>query len=377
MLFLIIFVKFYSKNALTSRIMLYYLIKRILLIFPTLFFIMLINFAIIQLAPGGPVEQFINNMKTHNSSAEISSSTLNNIEQSFIENSADLSAVDQEIIAKIKAEYGFDQPFWTRFFSMLKKFIIFDFGESFYQDKKVSSLIIEKLPVSISLGLFTTLLIYFISIPLGIKKALNDGSKFDVVTSFLVSIGHAIPSFLFAILLIILFASGNFLKIFPIRGLVSDNFAELSFFAKILDYFHHLVLPIIAMVIGGFASLTFFVKNSFSEEINKQYVLTAYAKGLDDKKILYHHIFRNAMMLIIAGIPSAFIAILFTGAMLIEIIFSLDGLGLMGYKAAISRDYPVMFATLYFFTFLGLIVNIISDITYKLVDPRINFDKQT
>ncbi len=356
-----------------------YIIKRILLIFPTLFFIMLVNFAIIQAAPGGPVEQFLAKLNHESKvSGEVSSSNLIN---SKIITSTDGSqksygaaSVDPEIVAKIKKLYGFDLPFWPRFWLMLKKMLVFDFGESFYQDKKVVDLVLEKLPVSISLGFWTTLLVYLISIPLGIKKAIRDGSKFDVWSSFFVSFCHAIPGFLFAILLIILFAGGNFLAIFPMRGLVSANFAELGFFAKIADYFWHLTLPIIAMTIGGFASLTFFVKNSFIEEINKQYVLTAYAKGLSDNKVLYGHIFRNALMIIIAGIPSAFIGILFTGAMLIEIIFSLDGLGLLGYESAMSRDYPVMFASLYFFTLMGLVVNIISDLTYKLVDPRVKFD---
>jgi microcin C transport system permease protein len=258
---------------------------------------------------------------------------------------------------------------------MIKKFLLFDFGTSFYQDRKVIDLVFEKLPVSISLGLWSTLLIYLISIPLGIKKAVNDGSKFDVASSVAISIGHAIPAFLFAILLIVLFAGGNFLNIFPLRGLVSEGFAQMNWWQKIIDYFWHLVLPITAIVIGGFASLTFFVKNSFIEEINKQYVLTAYAKGLNQNQVLYFHIFRNAMMIVIAGIPAAFIGILFTGSMLIEIIFSLDGLGLLGYESAISRDYPVMFGTLYIFTLIGLVVNIISDLTYKLVDPRINFSR--
>ena len=258
---------------------------------------------------------------------------------------------------------------------MMKKFITFDFGESFYQDRKVLDLIFDKLPISISLGLWTTLLIYLISIPLGIKKAINDGSKFDISSSSLVIFLHAIPSFLFAILLIIIFAGGNFLNIFPLRGLVSENFHQLNFAEKILDYFWHLTLPIIAMTIGGFASLTFFCKNSFIEEINKQYVLSAYAKGLNQRQVIYRHIFPNAMMIVIAGIPAALIGIIFTSSMLIEVIFSLDGLGLLGYEAALSRDYPIMFATLYIFTLLGLLTNIISDFTYKIVDPRINFQK--
>ncbi len=356
-----------------------YIAKRILLIFPTLFFIMLLNFAIIQTAPGGPVEQFLAKLN-HESKAVSEAGQVDVMMQNRALNTVgdskykDSQGVDAEIIAKIQKLYGFDLPFWPRFWLMIKKFAMFDFGDSFYQDKKVTDMVLQKLPVSISLGLWTTLLIYLISIPLGIKKALQDGSKFDLWTSVAVSVGHAIPAFLFAILLIILFAGGNFLAIFPLRGLVSDGFAQMPWWQKILDYFWHLALPITAMVTGGFASLTFFCKNSFLEEINKQYVLTAYAKGLTQKQVLYNHVFRNAMMIVIAGIPAAFISILFTGSMLIEIIFSLDGLGLMGYEAALSRDYPVMFGTLYFFTLIGLVVNIISDMTYKLVDPRINFD---
>ena len=259
---------------------------------------------------------------------------------------------------------------------MLKKYLFFDFGDSFYQDKKVIDLVLEKMPVSISLGIWTTLLVYLVSIPLGIKKAVLNGSKFDITTSLMVIIGYAIPSFLFAILLIILFAGGNFFDIFPLRGLVSDNFADLSWYNKILDYLWHMFLPVLSMVIGGFASLTFLCKNSFLEEINKQYVITARAKGLSNNRVLYGHIFRNAMLIIVAGFPAALIGIFFTGSMLIEIIFSLDGLGLLGFEAAISRDYPVMFGTLYFFTLLGLIVAIISDLTYKLIDPRIDFENR-
>jgi len=284
--------------------------------------------------------------------------------------------IDEELILKIEKTYGFDKLLWQRFFDMLKKYLVFDFGDSFYQDKKVTDLVLEKLPVSISLGLWTTLLVYLISIPLGIKKAVRNGSKFDIWSSLVIIIGYAIPSFLFAILLIILFAGGNFFDIFPLRGLVSSNFSELNWHQKIADYLWHMCLPILAMVIGGFAGLTFLCKNSFLEEINKQYVLTARAKGLKENKILYGHVFRNAMLIIIAGFPSAVIGILFTGAMLIEIIFSLDGLGLLGFEAAISRDYPVIFATLYFFTLLGLIMSIIGDLTYRLIDPRIDFESR-
>lgn len=357
-----------------------YFLKRFLLIIPTLFVIMLLNFLVIQTAPGGPVEQFIAKLNhTTQIGGEVSSQ--DQIHSSSVNFSSDSNlkyrgsnGVDPEILAKIEKLYGFDLPLWKRFWLMIKKFMVFDFGVSFYQDKKVTDLIWQKLPVSISIGLWNTLLIYLISIPLGIKKAINDGSKFDIVSSSVIIIGHAIPSFLFAILLIVLFAGGNFYSIFPLRGLVSQNFSELNWWHKITDYLWHMTLPVIAMVVGGFASLTFFCKNSFIEEINKQYVLTAYAKGLNQKSVLYKHVFRNAMMIVIAGIPTALIAILFSSSMLIEVIFSLDGLGLMGYEAAISRDYPVIFGTLYFFTLIGLIGSIISDFTYKLIDPRVNFD---
>jgi len=363
-----------------KTLMFFYFTKRVLLIIPTLFIVMLINFMIIQTAPGGPVERFLAQINHTKVSGEVSSGGVIDIKNFNSDSSSSLkyqgaSGVDPEIISKIEKLYGFDLPLWQRFWLMVKKFATFDFGDSFYQDKKITTLILEKLPISISIGLWTTLLVYLISIPLGIKKAINDGSKFDLWSSSLVIFFHTIPSFLFAILLIVLFSGGNFLNIFPLRGLVSENFQELNWWQKIGDYFWHMTLPIIAMVIGGFASLTFFVKNSFIEEINKQYVLSAYAKGLNQNQVLYRHVFRNAMMIVIAGLPSALIAILFTSSMLIEVIFSLDGMGFMGYEAALSRDYPVMFATLYIFTLLGLITNIISDLTYKIVDPRINFNK--
>ncbi len=341
---------------------------------------MLVNFLIIQAAPGGPVEQFISKLNhTTQIKGEIAPQNFSLNSSQDISTNSNLKyrgsvGVDPEIILKIEKLYGFDLPLWQRFWLMIKKFILFDFGVSFYQDKKVTELIWQKLPVSISIGLWSTLLIYLISIPLGIKKAVKDGSKFDIWSSSVIIIGHAIPSFLFAIFLIVLFAGGNFWSIFPLRGLVSENFHDLNWWQKIIDYFWHMTLPISAMVIGGFASLTFFCKNSFLEEINKQYVLTAYAKGLNQKSVLYKHVFRNAMMIIIAGFPATMVGILFTGSMLIEIIFSLDGLGLLGYEAAISRDYPVIFGTLYFFTLIGLITSIISDFTYRIIDPRVNFD---
>ena len=361
--------------------MLHYFLKRIFLIIPTVFVIMLINFMIIQTAPGGPVERFLALMNHTKVSGEAANGALDISQIKNFQSDSNLkyqgsSGVDPEIIKKIEKLYGFDLPLSQRFFLMVKKFLRFDFGDSFYQDKKVTDLIWDKLPVSISIGLWSVLLTYLISIPLGIKKAIKDGSKFDVWTSGLVIFLHAIPSFLLAIFLVVIFCGGNFLHIFPLRGLVSQNFAELSWWQKIADYLWHLILPITAMIVGSFASLTFFCKNSFIEEINKQYVLAAYAKGLSQRKVLYHHVFRNAMLIVIAGLPAALISIFFTSSMLIEVIFSLDGLGLLGYEAALSRDYPVMFATLYIFTLLGLAMNIISDLTYKIIDPRINFDKK-
>ena len=361
-----------------------YIVKRLLLVPPTLLIILLVNFIIIQTAPGGPIEKLLSQI-SHNSQNisesaladvnDYSSSLALNSDSSAIIKYQGANGVDKEMIEKLEKDYGFDKPIWQRFYIMLVKYLQFDFGQSFYQDKDIIDLIIEKLPVSLSLGIWSALLVYLISIPLGIKKAVQDGTRFDISTSAIIIFLHAIPSFLFAILLIILFAGGNFFNIFPMRSLVSDNFHELGPLDKILDYMWHMFLPILSMIIGGFASLTFFVKNSFIEEINKQYVLSAYAKGLSQKKILYRHIFRNAMLIIIAGIPAALISILFTSSMLIEVIFSLDGLGRLGYEAALSRDYPLIFASLYIFTLLGLITNIVTDLTYKLVDPRINFDK--
>ena len=360
-----------------------YLIRRSLLIIPTLFGIMLLNFIIIQFAPGGPVENTIAKIQGIDVGAteRVSGGTQDNLttqERLPTSNSkyVGTQGLDPEIIAEIERMYGFDKPPHIRFVKMIKNYLTFDFGESFFQDKKVIDLVKEKLPVSISLGLWTTLLVYLISIPLGIYKAVNDGRKFDIWSSVVVVIGNAIPSFLFAILLIIIFSGGKYFDLFPLRGIVSDNWSELNGFEKILDYLWHLVLPITALVIGGFASLTMLTKNSFLDQINQQYVLTARAKGNTENKILYGHVFRNAMLIVIAGFPTAFIGILFTGALLIEIIFSLDGLGLLGFEAAINRDYPVMFASLYFFTLLGLIMNILGDLTMTLVDPRIDFEKR-
>jgi len=344
---------------------------------------MLLNFIIIQFAPGGPVENTIARLQGIDVGAteRVSGGNQDAIDtqNNFISSNnkyVGAQGLDPKIIEEIEKMYGFDKPAHIRFFIMIKNYLTFDFGNSFFQDRKVIDIVLEKLPVSISLGLWTTLLIYLISIPLGIYKAVNDGKKFDIWSSVVVIIGNAIPSFLFAILLIILFAGGRYLDIFPLRGITSDNWDELNNLDKILDYMWHLALPIFSLVIGGFASLTMLTKNSFLDQINLQYVLTARSKGNTENKILYGHIFRNAMLIVIAGFPTAFISILFTGALLTEIIFSLDGLGLLGFEAAINRDYPIMFATLYFFTLLGLFMNIIGDLAMTFVDPRIDFDKR-
>ncbi len=363
-----------------------YLLRRLLLIIPTLFGIMLINFAVVQIVPGGPVEQMIAQMT--GTAIESTARFSGNAEGESLENFniEDLSkseskykgsqGLDPDIIKEIEIMYGMDKPAHQRFFNMIKDYIVFDFGESFFRDQKVISLVIDKLPVSISLGLWTTILVYLISIPLGIRKAIKDGSKFDIVTSTIVTIGYAIPNFLFAVILIVFFAGGRFYDIFPLRGLVSENFEELNFLSQIKDYFWHLTLPLIAMLVSGFAGLTFLTKNSFLDQINQQYVMTARAKGLTERKVLYGHVFRNAMLIVIAGFPSAFIGILFSSSLFIEVIFSLDGLGLLGYEAALTRDYPVIFATLYFFSLLGLVMGIIGDFMYSVIDPRIDFESR-
>ena len=363
-----------------------YLIRRILLIFPTLFGIMLINFAVIQIVPGGPVEQMIAQMTgtAVESTARFSGGGEGELSSNFDTSSFDngdskyrgAQGLDPDIIKEIEIMYGMDKPAHERFFKMLKSYISFDFGESFFRDQKVTSLVLDKMPVSISLGLWTTLLVYLISIPLGIRKAIKDGSRFDIISSSIVTIGYAIPNFLFAVILIVFFAGGRFYDIFPLRGLVSENFEELSLISKIIDYFWHLALPLTAMIVSGFAGLTFLTKNSFIDQINQQYVMTARAKGLSEKKVLYGHVFRNAMLIVIAGFPSAFIGILFSSSLFIEVIFSLDGLGLLGYEAALTRDYPVIFATLYFFSLLGLVMGIIGDFMYSLIDPRIDFESR-
>ena len=363
-----------------------YLVRRVILIFPTLFGIMLINFAVIQIVPGGPVEQMIAQMTgtAVESTARFSGGGEGELNSSFEASSFDdadskyrgAQGLDPDIIKEIEVMYGMDKPAHERFFKMLKSYIFFDFGESFFRDQKVTSLVLDKMPVSISLGLWTTLLVYLISITLGIRKAIKDGSQFDIISSSIVTIDYAIPNFLFSVILIVFFAGGRFYDIFPLRGLVSENFEELNILSQIKDYFWHLTLPLIAMIVSGFAGLTFLTKNSFIDQINQQYVMTARAKGLSERKVLYRHVFRNAMLIVIAGFPSAFIGILFSSSLFIEVIFSLDGLGLLGYEAALTRDYPVIFATLYFFSLLGLIMGIIGDFMYSLIDPRIDFESR-
>lgn len=352
-----------------------YILRRLLLIIPTLLGIMVVNFLIVQAAPGGPVEQMLAQIQGHDVSAtvRISGSSSDAATQG---ESRGRQGLDPELVRKIEKMYGFDKPAHQRLFDMLVNYSRFDFGDSFFRNASVIDLIKEKMPVSLSLGIWSTLIIYLISIPLGIKKAVSHGSRFDLWSSAMIIISYAIPGFLFAIILIVLFAGGSYFDLFPLRGLTSSDFSELSATEKILDYFWHLALPLTAYTIGGFATLTMLTKNSFLDEINKQYVITARAKGLEEKQVLYGHVFRNGMLIIIAGFPSAFLSMFFTGSMLIEVIFSLDGLGLLGFEAAINRDYPVLFGTLFIFTLMGLIMKLISDLVYILVDPRIDFESR-
>lgn len=366
--------------------MLAYLFKRLALIIPTLFGIIFINFMIVQAAPGGPVEQMIAKAQGIQTSATdrfagaSSDAGGQQAEMQFKGNAQTSTSkyrgaqgLDPAFVAELEKQFGYDKPWPERFWLMVTNYAKFDFGHSYFRDVPVLDLILEKLPVSISLGLWSTLLIYLISIPLGIAKATRDGTSFDVWTSAVVFVGYAIPSFLFAILLIVVFAGGRFFDWFPLRGLTSDNFEELSPLQQTLDYAWHLVLPTLALVISGFASLTMLTKNSFMDEINKAYVLTARAKGLAPNQILYGHVFRNAMLIVISGFPAAFLSIFLTGSLLIEVIFSLDGLGLLGFESTVQRDYPVMFATLFLYTLIGLLLKIVSDVMYVLVDPRIDF----
>jgi len=370
-----------------------YIVRRLLLVIPTLFGIMVINFFIIQAAPGGPVEQVLAQLQGTAVDATARVSGGGGGEQTPQTRPSPgagggigeqptgvyrgARGMPPELVAQIEKEFGFDKPMHERFFLMIGRYLRFDFGESYYRSIGVIDLVLEKMPVSISLGVWTTLLVYLISIPLGIRKAVRDGSAFDVWTSGAIIVGNAVPSFLFAILLIVLFAGGSYWQWFPLRGLVSDGWSAMSLPGKILDYLWHMVLPVTAMVIGGFASLTMLTKNSFLEEIGKQYVSTARAKGMTEKRVLYGHVFRNAMLIVIAAFPAAFVGVLFTGSLLIEVIFSLDGLGLLGFEAVINRDYPVVFGTLYMLSLLGLLLGIVGDLMYIVVDPRIDFSAQS
>ena len=363
-----------------------YIARRLLLMIPTLWAIITLNFFIVQVAPGGPVDQaiaFVRLGSSNPSMERISGEGRREVDPAVAkEGAAQVSmyrgarGLDPQVLEEITKRFGFDKPLHIRYLEMLRSYLLFDFGDSFFRGRSVVELVIERLPISVSLGLWSTLIIYFVSIPLGIRKAVLHGSKFDVWTSSAVVVGSAIPTFLFAIALIILFAGGSYLKIFPLRGLVSEDFESLSLLGKIADYAWHMTLPVIAMVIGGFATLTMLTKNSFLDEIHKQYVMTARAKGLTERSILIKHIFRNAMLLVIAGFPAAFISLFFTGSVLIEVIFSLNGLGLLGFQATMQRDYPVMFGTLYMFTLLGLILGLVSDLMYTVVDPRIDFESR-
>ena len=364
-----------------------YIIRRILFMIPTMFGIMLVAFVVVQFAPGGPVEQVIAKLTGADTGAtsRISGSPggdfgARGLAQGGAQVDAHLSkyrgaqGLDPAFIKKLEKQFGFDKPAYERFGIMMWNYIRFDFGKSYFRDVSVLQLVKEKLPVSMSLGIWMTLLTYLISIPLGIKKAVDDGSHFDVWTSTVVVIGYAIPGFLFAILLIVLFAGGSFFDLFPLARAGVGKFRQLPWYAKIVDYFWHLTLPIISMALSAFATMTLLTKNSFLEEIRKQYVLTARAKGCTRNQVLYGHVFRNAMLIVVAGFPGAFVHAFFTGALLIETIFSLDGLGLLGFESVLNRDYPVVFATLYIFSLIGVVVNLISDLTYTWIDPRIDFE---
>ncbi|MEN8169085.1 MAG: microcin C ABC transporter permease YejB [Pseudomonadota bacterium] len=343
-----------------------YILKRLLLMIPTLFGVLLITFSVIQFVPGGPVEQLVAQMQGQGVHGEASAG----IEGLY----RGAKGLDEERLNELKAYYGFDKPAWQRFVEMLGNYMTFDLGESFFQHKSVTELIIDKLPVSISLGMWTFLLTYLTCIPLGVAKAVRDGTPFDVVTSTLILIGYAIPGFVLGIALLVLFGGGSFWDLFPLRGLTSDNWEQLSWIGKVTDYLWHMVLPVTAMVVGNFAVMTMLTKNSFIEELRKQYVLTARAKGLGENAVMYKHVFRNAIIPLITGFPGAFIGAFFTGSLLIETIFSLDGLGLLSYDAVMKRDYPVVMGSLYLFTLLGLFAKLLTDISYVLVDPRIQFE---
>ncbi len=355
-----------------------YILRRILLMIPTLLGIMAINFAVIQFAPGGPVQQIISQLSDPSSATDRFSGGGGGEAGGGASGGEYRGAqgLDPDFIAELERQFGFDKPPLERFGLMIWNYAQFDFGESYYRSISVIDLILEKMPVSISLGLWTTLLAYLVSIPLGVRKAVKDGTAFDAWTSGVVIVGYAIPGFLFAVMLLIFFAGGSYFQWFPLRGLTSDGFYAMSTGEQILDYFWHIALPVLAMSISGFATLTLLTKNSFLDEIRKQYVMTARAKGLSERRVLYGHIFRNAMLIVIAGFPGAFISIFFTGAFIIEIVFSLDGLGLLGYESVLNRDYPVVFGTLFLFSLMGMVVKLISDLSYVWIDPRIDFESR-
>lgn len=343
----------------------WYIAKRLFLMIPTLFGVMLITFTVTQFVPGGPVERMMAELEGQGNGGEVKTGA--GLYQGD-------RGLDQDRVEQLKQLYGFDKPPVERFWEMMKNYLVFDFGQSYYHHQSVVQLVVSKLPVSMSLGLWSFFLVYSICIPLGISKAVRDGSSFDVLTSSVILVGYAIPGFVLGIVLIVLFGGGSFWSIFPLRGLVSDNWQELSLMAKILDYLWHMVLPIIASTVGSLAVMTLLTKNSFLEEIRKQYVMTAWAKGLTENQVLYKHVFRNAIIPIITGFPGSFITAFFTGSLLIETIFSLDGMGLLAYESVLNRDYPVVLGTLYFFTIIGLLSRLLSDLSYVLVDPRISFD---
>ena len=353
-----------------------YLLRRLLLIVPTLIGIMLVNFTLTQFVPGGPIEQIVARVQGEGDVFRNIAGGGDAGQGGGPEKYAGASGLPPEFIAELEKEFGFDKPPVQRFLSMLGDYLRFDFGQSWFRSISVVDLVVEKMPVSITLGLWSTLLAYLISIPLGIRKAVRDGTAFDTWTSSAIIIGYAIPGFLFAVLLMVLFAGGSYWKIFPLRGLTSDNFDTLSTLGKIKDYLWHITLPVLAATISSFATLTLLTKNSFLDEINKQYVMTARAKGLTERGVLYGHVFRNAMLIVIAGFPAMFLGVFFGSSILIETIFSLDGLGRLGFEAAVQRDYPVIFGTLYVFGLMGLLVGILSDLMYVLVDPRIDFEKR-
>ncbi|MDC0162223.1 MAG: microcin C ABC transporter permease YejB [Paracoccaceae bacterium] len=353
-----------------------YILRRLLLMIPTLLGIMIINFALIQFVPGGPIEQIINQIEDGGSATDRFAGGADNPNPSENSQYEGARGLPEDFIKELEKQFGFDKPAPERFLLMLVNYLKFDFGESYFRSIKVLDLIIEKMPVSITLGLWSTLIAYFISIPLGVRKAVRDGSRFDTLTSGFIIVAYAIPGFLFAILLLVLFAGGSYFQWFPLRGLTSEGFEDFSILRKISDYLWHITLPVIAATIASFATLTLLTKNSFLDEIKKQYVITARSKGLSENRVFFGHVFRNAMLIIIAGFPGAFIAIFFGSSLIIEIVFSLDGLGRLGFEAALNRDYPVLFGTLYIFGIMGLLVGLISDLMYIIVDPRIDFESR-